>query len=265
MCKKIGMAVVLVAGGLFLMNTVVGSYVSTAFNKVRCSAKNQVPIEFEIDRLRNEVANLVPEMKKNLSAIAEEMVTVENLREEIAVTKANLKRQKDNILIMTKDLEGGATRLTYDGKDYSASRIREKLARDFASFQRCQDEVKSKEQLLEAREKALDAARDQLASMKTQKQELELQLAQLEADLKVIRLAQTRNKFQVDDSKLAQCKATLAEIRNRLKVEKINDELHGEFANDSAIPVEKKAKSAGELAKEVRKYFDADKDLAENK
>src|SRR5262249_37473870 len=161
---------------------------------------------------------------------------IENLKDEIAVTRANLKEQEKSIRTMSRDLETGAQKIEYKGKEFSAARVSEKLSRDFASYKRCEAEVKSKEQLLEAKERALEAAPEQLATMKSQKQELEVQIAQLEAEVKTVRLAQTRDKFQLDDSRLAQCKATLAEVRNRLNVEKTVTALHGEFANDF-IPV----------------------------
>jgi hypothetical protein len=74
---------------------------------MRVSANKQVPVEFEIERIKGQVAKLVPDMKKNLGAIAEEMVAVENLREEIARTRVKLEDQKQNILTMTADLETG--------------------------------------------------------------------------------------------------------------------------------------------------------------
>ncbi len=135
------------------------------------------------------------------------------------------------------------------------ARIREKLSRDFASYQRCEAEVKSKEQLVEAKEKALDAGLQQLSEIRSQKNELEVELARLEAELKTVRLAQTHNKFHFDDSAIARCKQTLAEIRTRLKVERTTAELQGQFANDNTVPVGKKVKSASELTKEINAYF----------
>src|SRR3989442_645275 len=82
----VGAAVV--AGVLILNMTVAGSYVSTAWKKVRAGACNKVPVEFEIERVRNEVSKLIPDMKDNIRAIAEEMVTVEKLRDDIASTRA---------------------------------------------------------------------------------------------------------------------------------------------------------------------------------
>jgi chromosome segregation ATPase len=256
MIKKLGITAVAVLGVLFLLNTTgLGSYATVAFNKIKGGFKRQVPLEFEIECIRHEIAQLVPDMKKNLSAVAEEMVAIENLREEIVVAKTNLEKERNNIFTMKQDLESGAQTISYGGRNYSANRIREKLTADFASYQRAEAEVKSKEQLLEAKEHSLDIAREQLATIRTQKQELETQVAQLEADVKQVRLAQCRNKFHFDDSRLARVKASLADLRNRLKVEKTEQELAGQFANDNTIPVEKKAKSTKELSKEINAYF----------
>lgn len=255
MFRKILIGAAVVALGLFALHTTgLSSYPATAFSNMKKALKKKVPLEFEIERLRTEVARLVPDMKKHLSTIAEEMAAVDSLKEEIAQTHVNLDKQKKNILAMTQALESGTTTVSFNHRDYSATRIKEKLARDFESYQRCEAELKSREKLLEAREKSLDAARDQLATMRTQKQDLEVQVAQLEAELKTVRAAQSRNKFHFDDTNLARCKATLAELRNRLKVEKTETELEGEFANDP-IPVETKEKSAKDLTKEINGYF----------
>jgi chromosome segregation ATPase len=256
MIRKMFIAAVLAVTGLFILNRAgLTSYGATAFHKIRGAVKNQVPLEFELERLHYQIAELVPDMKRHLSQIAEEMVSTQNLRDDIVLTKENLKKQKDNILTMTRDLERNTVTVSYGGREYSAGRIREKLDRDFRSYQQCEAELKSKEKLLEARERALDAAKEQLNTIRGQKQELELQVAQLEADLKSVRLAQCHSHIQIDDSALAQCKATLADIQNRLKVERKTAELAGDFANDNAIPVEKHERSAAELKKEIQTYF----------
>lgn len=255
MFRKILVGAAVVALGLFALHASgLSSYPATAFGNIKKTLKKKVPLEFEIERLRTEVARLVPDMKKHLSTIAEEMAAVDSLKEEITQTRANLAKQKDSILAMTKALENGTTKVALGNREFSATRIKEKLARDFESYQRCEAELQSREKLLEAREKSLDAARDQLATIRTQKQQLELEVAQLEAELKTVRAAQSRSKFQFDDSNLARCKATLAELRNRLKVEQNALVLEGEFTND-ALPVENKEKSAKELTKEINGYF----------
>lgn len=255
MLKKMFLAGALVAIGLVTLHvTGLSSYSSTAFSKVRHSFKKAVPLEFEIERLRHEVAKLVPEMKKNFTSIAEEMVAVENLDKEIKTTTANLQKQKDMLVRMTKDIESGKTVLVYDNRTFNADRVKTKLARDWASYQACEAELKAKEQLLDAKQQALDVTRERLSTIKTQKQELEVDIAKLEAELKTVRLAQTRNKFHFDDSGLARCKKALADIQNRLNVEKKAYEIEGQFGNDN-IPVDKKVQPTSDVIKEIKAHF----------
>lgn len=255
MFKKVGVAAAVVGAGLFFLHSSgLSSYTATAWSKVRQSFKSQVPIEFEIERLRHEVSQLVPEMRKNFSAIAEEMVAVENLDKEIKLTKSNMKKQEQTIRTMMKDVKSGATVLVYGGEEYSLGRVKAKLERDWASYQVAETEVKSKEQLLDAKQRSLDASRERLEQIKGQKGELELEIAKLEAELKTVRLAQTRNKIHVDDSRLARCKTVLAEIRDRLNVERKLVDIEGNFANDY-IPVEKKARSTSEVISEIQARF----------
>ncbi len=255
MLKKIAILGAIVVAGLFLFNrTHLGSYAGTAWKKVKEGAKQSVPLEFEIECVKNEVSKLVPDMKKNLSTIADEMVQVENLREDIVVTKAQLDKQRDNVLTMRKDLESGARKVKYGDREYSAERVKEKLARDWESYKNCEKNLETKERLLETREQALAVEREKLATMRQRKDQLEVQVAQMDADLKNLRLAQTRSDFQIDDSRLARINASLASIRDRLKSEKLVTEMGGTFANDLDIPVEKRVKTT-ELLKDIDSHF----------
>ena len=261
MLKKLGIAaVIVVAAFVALRTTKLGSYAGTAWSKIRAGANNQVPVEFELDRIRHEVAQLVPDMKKHLSVIAEEMVAIDNLREEISVTRDRLENQKAAVARMAQDLKNKELqKISYNGRDYSRTRISEKLTRDLASCKLCEAELKSKEQLLEAKERSLEAAREQVATIKEQKRHLEVQIAKLEADVKTVRLAQTKSKFQFDDSRLAEIKRSIADISNRLKVETRTLELEGQFANDPTVHVEQTAKPVTDVVREAEEYLNGDK------
>jgi chromosome segregation ATPase len=253
--RKLGTGAVIVALGLMVLSWLgLSSYPATAFEKVRNSFKKQVPLEFEIERLRYQVNQLVPDMQKKLGTIAEMMVQVDNLRDDVADTRTALKRQKSQILSMTKELETGATTVSYRGKEWGSTQLREKLDSDFASYRQGEAELKIKEQLLEAKERELAAIREQMASIKQQKQEMEIEVARLEAEVRTVRAAQSRSKFQIDNSSLAQCKATLADIRNRLKVEKTTAQLQNEFGDEPAT-VQAKPRSSKDLTKDIKKYF----------
>jgi chromosome segregation ATPase len=232
----------------------VRSYIGTACSKFVSGAEKEVPLEFEIERLRHETAQLTPDMRKHISVIAEETVAVQNLKKELAEDHVKQDARKRNILSMKDDLKSGDQKIVYDGRTYSASRVKDKMAQDLSAYDRGETEIKNKEKLLEAREKSLDAAREQLSVMKAKKQELEIKLAELEAKVKTLRLAQSQSRVQIDDSRLAHINASIAEIENRLKVDEERLNLETQYLSDP-IPVEKKEKSAEQLIKDVESRF----------
>jgi chromosome segregation ATPase len=255
MFKKVAILSVAVAAGLALVSWAgLSSYVSTACHNIKSKLKGEVPIEFEIQRVKQQVAQLVPDMKKHFRQVAEEMVAIDRLKEDIKFTRANLAGQKYALANMTRTLDSGDETVVFDGRDYGRDRLKEKLEKDFESYKHCEAELKSREALLQARQKGLDAAQAQLAEMRHAKADLEVQIADLEARFQNLKLAEARNKFHLDDSQLSQCKATIAEIHDRLKVMQKVNELEGNFAND-AMPVQKHVKSVGEVTKEVKSYL----------
>lgn len=259
MFKKIFLAALAIGAGMFILNhTRLGSYGYTAWNKATKKVKAQVPLEFELDRVREQVQQLVPDMRRNLGDIASEIVAVDNLKEEIKVGRANVAKHRDDIRVMTDDLKSGVERIAYNGISYTRERISEKLANTLKSCARFEKELENKEKLLEQKEKGLDTAKEQLASIRSQKEELELEIARLESEVKAMRLAQTKSTVQIDDSRLAHIKASLQDIRNRMKVETVRGELEGQFANDPTIKVEKR-KSADEVIKDAEAYLDGEK------
>jgi len=257
MFKKLVVTAIAIGAGLFLLkSTHLGGYAKTAWSKARQSVQGQIPIEFQLDTIRNEVAQLVPDMKEHISRIAAETVAVEGLREEVADIRVKLDGQKELVRAMTDELRNGKNQhVAFKGHSYSADRFTEKVQIALLGAKQCSDNLKAKEQLLEAKERGLEAAKSQLGSMRTQKSTLEVQIAQLEAELKTMRLAQVKSEFQLDDSRLAHIKASIAEVKNRMKVIQKTAVLVGEFGDEFKGSDEPKVKSKAELVKEAQDFL----------
>src|SRR3954470_12526205 len=73
------------------------SYLSTSFGWVKDSVKSQVPVEFEIERARRMVKDLVPDIRKNMHVIAQEEVEIERLDKQITKTASTMDRDKAEI------------------------------------------------------------------------------------------------------------------------------------------------------------------------
>ena len=108
MCRKLifSLGGMLLVGGLLFGKDAV-SYVSTAFHKVQGTVKESVPVEFEIDRARQMVKDLVPEIRKNMQVIAKEEVEVERLERQIKENEERLNKDRTELMKLKSDVASG--------------------------------------------------------------------------------------------------------------------------------------------------------------
>src|ERR1700726_1693692 len=112
--KKLLLIGLIVVGSLFVLKkTSLCSYAGTLWTQVRHEAKTQVPIKFELDRIRHEIGRMDADIRGMLSPIAENMAAVKRLKKDIEATRTRLEEQKSSLLTMTKDLEPNPQFLTY--------------------------------------------------------------------------------------------------------------------------------------------------------
>jgi chromosome segregation ATPase len=256
MLKKAVLGAALSAGALYLaFGTSAPSYVRTAFCRVRHNAKDAVPVQFEIDRARGEIANLEPAIKDNIETLARAEVDVEYLDREIATTQDNLSSEKKAMLALRERLETGDFRLA--GRrhvNYTAEEVKVDLARRVDHIHYTVKNLEEKEATLKAKQKAIVAARKQLTEMAAQKQLLLAKLAGIEAHLKMIEATKATNEFDFDNSALARAKQSVADLEKRLEVLDRKAEMEGRFV-DSGIPVS--LESGRDIVKEIDEEFGA--------
>jgi chromosome segregation ATPase len=251
MCKKIGILALAVVAGLFILkSTHLGAYARTAFKKAQASLKQEVPLEFQLESIRNEAAHFMPEMRKQISALAAEDVSVSSLRNEVATLKGNVEKQKEQVRLSRTELASADMKTDFDRRSNKIARLRDKLERQVTTLRRSTEELKAREELLEARERGLDAAKEQVASMKAQKEQWDVQIAQMEAEIKSLRLAQTKSNFQLDDSKFARIKGMIEDVRKQIQTQQVEAKMWEAFAGEG-VASEKKSKSDAQLIKEA--------------
>jgi predicted nucleic acid-binding Zn-ribbon protein len=252
MIKKIliGTAIMVATGGV-LFGTDAFSYLTTSAKKFRTEVKANVPLDFEIERARNMVAELIPDIQKNMHVIAQEEVEIDDLHEQIARSEKNLNAERQKLLVLRGDLGNTEGKFHYSGRVATPKEVKTELARRFERFQTAEATLKAKKQMLEAREKSLVAAREKLEGMFGAKRDLEVQVQNLEARLKMLQAAQTTSQFNFDDSQLARCKKTVQELRKRLDVaERILDQ-DGKLVDSLADEPE----VAEDIAEQIDRYF----------
>ena len=219
MIKKtlfVGAAVLLLVA-LFAGSGMV-SYVTTAVDKVEDQFKRNVSVKFEIDRARNMLKELTPEIERNMHLIAREEVEVAKLERELAQNGKQLAKSRDEIFRLKGDQESGNSHFVYAGRSYSAFEVKTDLANRFQHFRTAEATADQLKQVLRARENGLKAAREKLEHMLSAKRQLAVDVENLQARLKMIEVAQTTSQFNFDDSQLARTRELIGEIGTRLDV-----------------------------------------------
>jgi chromosome segregation ATPase len=235
----------IIAGGAILVGVLLLgrnalSYLRTSAGYVTGAVNEAVPVEFQIDRARGMIQDLVPEVRKNMHVIAKEEVEVQRLEEQIGETQSRLGKEKDQLLRLKTDLTSGKKEFQYGDRSYTADDVRSDLASRFERFKTGEVTLASLKEIRNARQKSLVAARQKLEGMLASKRQLQVEVENLEARLQMIAAAQATSKYQFDDSRLGRAKELVSSLRNRLEVAEklVNAEVtyHDEIPVDKAVP-----------------------------
>jgi hypothetical protein len=227
------------------------SYVGTTYNRLTSSVQESVPVEFQIDRARQMVRDLEPEIRRSMHVIAKEEVALEHLNHQIASNQDKADKDRNDILRLQADLSKNKDIYRYASRSYSADEVKQDLARRFNRFKVSDDTLASMKSMRDAREKNLDAAQQKLAALVNARRKLEVDLQNLEAKRKLVEVAQASSEFVFDDSQLARAKDLINDIRTRLDVaaKLANADVNVEFE----IPLDEAAPS--DITEQVAEYF----------
>jgi len=248
----------LVAGGsvLLLSTLLCGreavSYISTSAGWVKQSVKDSVPIEFELERARNMIKELDPEIRSNMHVIAKEEVEVVRLRDQFAEASKQLGKERSDITRLKRDLDEGSGAFVYAGRSYSQKQVETDLSRRFERYKTKEATVEKLRQILSAREAGLLAANDKLKAMQAAKRQLEVDIENMKARVEMVKVAEsTSAAVAFDDSRLSRTREALRDIGARIEVaEKL-------VATTSSMPdqIQLDEVDTQNVREEVAKYF----------
>jgi len=231
MVKKGVLGAALSAGALYLaFGTSAPSYVRTAFHKVRHTAADAVPVQFDIDRVRDEVAALEGPIRDNLQSYYRTQVEVENLDREIGQFQAKLDGEKKTIIALREKVaSGGVHKVGH--VTYSNEEVRGELARRLDHYRTSNDILKTKQESLKSKQAMMESTKQQLVNMTAQKKEMQSRLDGIEARLKLIETKRQTSEAVVDDGgALARAKQGVAELEKRIEVQARMSE-NGDFSS----------------------------------
>ncbi|MBX9656788.1 hypothetical protein K2Y11_24485 [bacterium] len=249
--KLLGGLVLLGVGSFLLFGTSAGSYLRTGYVQAVGYFKGQIPVHFKLERARQLVGELHPDIHKAARDIAVEEVRITRLKDEIARAEKDRDEQQVAILAIRDQLKQGLASYTVAGRTFTQSDLERDLARRFKSFKRVSDSLEQRSNLLNARESKLVAARETYQGLLETKKELESEIEALDAEQKALEARKVAKRIVIDDGRFQHARKALDEIKEQLSVDQKLIETEGYMVDP--VPAEEIPPS--DLTDQIDQYF----------
>jgi hypothetical protein len=243
---------VLGAGALGLIfGTAAPSYVHTAFHKARSSVKGSVPIEFEIDRAKNEIAALTPAIQDGVESLVRAKIQEERLEAQIASGRDELNREGRALQALNEHLRTGDLHLT-GGVAYSEKTVKNDLARRMDHYKVLKVTLAEQQETLGILHKNVASAVEGLEALKAAKVDLTARVEGAQARLNQIKAARATHRYSFDDSAIGQAKKTVSELELKLEQMSRVDELKDKYLEEAVIVT---PDTSRDVSKEIEAEF----------
>lgn len=206
------------AAGLLCFGSDLASYVKTGSRMVRGAVSDAVPIQVELQRARDAVEDLLPEIHANVRLIAQEEVEIEGLKASIDRGEASLADQRTKIAKLRDALTSREASFTFGNLKFSREAVKADLARRFEKVRNGDIVLNGKRHLLERRQQSLSAATRCLEEMRAARLDLQEQVEALESQHRLVQAAATHSTLKVDRSKTNDARRIITQIKKRLDV-----------------------------------------------
>lgn len=207
----------LVAGGLIFGSELM-SYMRTSAGSVRESVREAVPIEFELQRARDMINQILPELHAGIRMIAEDEVEIAAIESDIKATRHDVQEQRTQLASLRDMLRNEDTSFRIGGREVPRAQVAERLAQCLNRVRDADMILASKQKLLENRRQSLAAALRLLEQARSRKIALEQKVASLVAQHRLVQAAAVGSRVHVSDTQLARADQLLAAIQKRLDV-----------------------------------------------
>jgi len=255
MCKKLLIAVIAIAVGVGVVSgTRLGSHVRMAWSRAQQQAKDSVPLDMEIDRLKMEVANLSREDDRYYDQVARQKMLVKKLRDKVTHARETLTARENEIKGMRLALVNEGEFVNFNGSRYERKDVEQQVRLDAARFLADEKITQADEANLRILEETLSANKSKLDGLALRRKEMEAQLLGLERELAQQRLKEQSN-LVVDDGRYGRLTREIEEARERLDLQKTKGELRGESGTGPVRAQEEKKAKESKLDKAIEDRF----------
>lgn len=251
----VGLGVLLV-GGLVFGNRLV-PYAHTAWNKVRASAQQSVPISFQIDAAKQQLERITPEIRDMVWKIAREKADIKRLDRELETQTVALEKKRNEMMALRDHLSGDEeVYVATNGKSYTSTRVEEDLRHRFSIYQTAEQTREKTAQILELRQNALETAMTRLEQAQAQQRELEIQVENLNARERMVEVARSASSINLDDSQIARTRQLIDEISSHIDAEEEMLELAPKYLGEIPVSTDSLSNEAqGDIVEQIDAYF----------
>jgi len=196
-------------------------YCGPALGKLKKQVEAKIPLEDQILAIKDQIGKLQPDIEAAKTRLAEKRVAVKNLHDEVDSRTARLTEKKQALQVRAEQLsENGVQYVYYGDRKVPVADAKKRLADELKGYERDEATLQARQKELQIREDELGLVQQQVEALISAQKTAETEVAQLENDLMTLRLAETRSKYQADDSRLADIKQSIQKVRDRLNVGK---------------------------------------------
>jgi chromosome segregation ATPase len=243
-----------IVGGLLLGSNAI-PYVQTAFNNIRSTAHDSVPVAFQLDAAKSQLKKIDPEIKDMVWQIAKEKAQVKKLGTQVEQQNAQLKRQYDEMMTLREHVGSGEKfYVGTNGKAYTNERVQEDLRHRFTMYQTAEKTREKSKEILNLRQASLDSALAQLDEAKQQQRELEIQIENLQARHRMNEVVATASQINIDNSQLSKTREMIEDIDARLSTQEEMLNLIPKYTGQIPVDADQSV-SPGNILDDMDAYF----------
>jgi hypothetical protein len=251
----LGVSVALLLGlGFGLTGKNVFGYLRSSSNMIQKSVKDAMPVELDLQRARDLLGDLVPEIKNNLSEVVSEEVEVAELEQELVDQREAIESERARVRKIRTSLSQSQVSYQFSSHTYTRGEVVNELKRRFEQLKTAEMLVEGKERLLTKRRQSLAAAQKKLEKTRLARIDLDAQIESLEAQFRLIQAQSSTSNLQFDASKLTELQGVIKDLKKRLQVAERVLARDAEFIE--VIPVE--TESEASIMDSVDAYLNGD-------
>lgn len=264
-CKRVTLGVLglMLVGGLLFGGKVI-PYAQTAVKKVRTAAQDTVPVQFQIDAAKDQLAKIGPEIHGMVHKISKEAVQIKRLAADVKANQETLETSYDQMMTLREHVQSNqGVYVDTKGKRFNQGRVEEDLRHRFSLYQTAEKTLEKKTEILEIRKLALKTAHAKLDEAKAQQRELEVQIENLKARSRMNEVIATASQINIDNSQLAKTREMLDDIDARISADEEYLNIAPKYFGQISVGDDEISPST-DIMEEMDAYFDSKSEDADD-